>query len=690
MRQKLLNTRFLDPACGSGTFLVLIIARMRELGQKLFVPERELLEAILHNVVGFDLNPLAVLTARVNYLLAIADLLEYRRGDITIPVYLADSVRMPAAGTELFSQGTYEFPTAVGKFRIPAVLCTKERFDSFTNILAESIKSEIATDSFLRRIERELDLQPPEWNERMVDTLRELYEQMLNLHRQGLNSLWAQLLKNNFAPLAIGQFDYIVGNPPWVNWEHLPDRYREEIADLWRKMGAGGAMYLDKKWDISLLMTQIALTHFLKKGGKLGFVITQSAFKTNLGGRDFRKFKLPNGTPICVLHVDDMADLNPFEGASNRTAVMVLEKGKPTKYPVPYTVWRKHKGARFTYESTLEEVIKATRRLRFVAEPVDPRDPTSPWLTARPKALKAVRKVLGRSDYEAHAGAYTGGANGVYWVDIVYRRPDGLVVVRNLTEGAKVKVDEVTEAIEPDLLYPLLRGRDVKRWQAEPSAYILMTYLKQEGKLGIIPPETMESTYPRTLGYLKRFEGVLKKRSDYRHYFAPTGKPFYAMMPRPGTFAPWKVVWTRIAEIQAAVVGELEGKPIIPQETVTLVECETEKEAHYIAALVNSSPFQFAAVSYSQEGGKSMGSMHVLEHIRIPRYDASNPVHRRLAELSREAHEAAKVGDERRLQAIEEEIDQEAAKLWGLTDTELKEIQLSLRELGGEEREGDE
>jgi hypothetical protein len=141
------------------------------------------------------------------------------------------------------------------------------------------------------------------------------------------------------------------------------------------------------------------------------------------------------------------------------------------------------------------------------------------------------------------------------------------------------------------------------------------------------------------------------------------------------------VVWTRLARIEAAVVGLHEGKPIVPQETVTLVECSSANEAHYICALVNSSPFQFAAISYSQEGGKSMGSMHILEHIRIPRFDRKNPVHLRLAELSKQAHEAAKVGDEMRLREIEAEIDRQAAKLWGLSDDELRDIQQSLAEL---------
>jgi len=250
----------------------------------------------------------------------------------------------------------------------------------------------------------------------------------------------------------------------------------------------------------------------------------------------------------------------------------------------------------------------------------------------------------------------------------------------------------VTAPIEPDLLYPLLRGRDVQRWKAEPSALILMVQdpVKRRG----IDEKELQTRYPHTYRYLKRFESVLRERAAFKRYFTRKDKngrtvetgPFYSMFDVGDyTFAPWKVVWTRIAQIEAAVIGIRDGKPVVPQETVTLVECSGGEEAHYIAALVNSSPFQFAAVSYSQEGGKSMGSMHILENIRIPRYDSSNPVHRRLAELSQAAHEAAKVGDEKRLKAIEAEIDHTAAKVWGLTDEELREIQQSLKDLEGTE-----
>ena len=89
---KPLEIRVLDPSCGSGTFLILYISRLIRYANEHFLTDT-LAKYILENVVGYDLNPLAVLTARTNYLLAIADLIQHSRlGSIEIPIYLADSI----------------------------------------------------------------------------------------------------------------------------------------------------------------------------------------------------------------------------------------------------------------------------------------------------------------------------------------------------------------------------------------------------------------------------------------------------------------------------------------------------------------------------------------------------------------------------------------------------------------------
>lgn len=136
--------RLLDPACGSGTFLVLLIKYIKQRVSEGRQDAQEALEAILRNVIGFDLNPLAVIAARTNYLLALGDLLKARKGDIDIPVYQADSVLTPSQGTDLFDGSLYLLRTAVGVFRVPVIFAERERMDALANALDEAVEAGLA------------------------------------------------------------------------------------------------------------------------------------------------------------------------------------------------------------------------------------------------------------------------------------------------------------------------------------------------------------------------------------------------------------------------------------------------------------------------------------------------------------------------------------------------------------------
>ena len=114
------------------------------------------------------------------------------------------------------------------------------------------------------------------------------------------------------------------------------------------------------------------------------------------------------------------------------------------RYPVSYQYWKKRsegRGSAIGFDTPYEEVTteKVTFR-KWFAEPVDRAEETSAWITARELALRALHKVLGRSFYSAHEGANTGGANGIYWVEIMGFRPGGLAIVANITEGARRKI----------------------------------------------------------------------------------------------------------------------------------------------------------------------------------------------------------------------------------------------------------
>ena len=580
-------------------------------------------------------------------------------------------------------------PSTQKEFWIPEELVDKGQVDALCRLLEQCVGGNYQTEEFLARGQREL-----RWEDPLTErSLAELYEKVRRLEAEGRNGLWARIIKNAFAPVfrAAMRFDYVAGNPPWVNWESLADDYREATRELWEKYGLlTGRGQLERmrggKKDVAMLMLYSAMDSYLQDGGKLGFVITQTVLKTKGAGDGFRRFRLgEEGPHLQVLSAQDLVELQPFEGAINLTATIVLQKGEPTEYPVSYTVWQKAKPGRIGVDLSLEEVQERTRKTSLSATPVDNEQTTSPWLTASPAALAALQKVVGSSDYRAYAGVCTW-LNGVYWLRIVERRPDGLLRVENLHDVGKTKVNKAPPTlIEPDLVYPLLRGRDISRWQAIPSAYILMVQdpVRRTG----YEEAWLKVNYPYTYAYLKQFEDVLRQRSGYKKYFDPVKDPFYSMYDvAEYTFAPYKVMWRRmVGQIDGVVAEEFQDERLGPKvpvchEVTTFVPCRDHAEAHYFCAVLNSCFTSLISLSYST--GKSFGSPHVLEHVAIPKFEPANGVHQSLAFLSKRAHELAAQGNEgeAELRQIEEEIDRQAAELWGLTDEELAEVQRSLHE----------
>src|ERR1019366_756516 len=109
------------------------------------------------------------------------------------------------------------------------------------------------------------------------------------------------------------------------------------------------------------------------------------------------------------------------------------------------------------------------------------------------------------------------------------KAPQGLLRVRNMAEEAKEhNVEQKTALIEPRHVYPLVRSRDISRWSAKTSAYILVPQDPQ-ARRGI-PESMLRVEAPRTYGYLKAFEAQLSVRSGMIKYFdAEKGDPFYSV-----------------------------------------------------------------------------------------------------------------------------------------------------------------
>ena len=587
------DKRVLDPSCGSGTFLALCLRKAFDYADRYLIRPDELVAKLLTNITGFDLNPLAVIAARTNFLLGLGTLIRHAPR-IEIPVYFCDSIITPSEYTEeLFAHAKVSdrrVDTAKGTFSFPSEVIEREKIETVCALVEESVHIKRTREQFVAKLRERIS----NLSSHAEKLLAEIFEKIASLNRDRENGIWARFLKNQFAPVFVGSqtFDFVLGNPPWVNWQNLSDSYRDKTWRLWEdyglfSLGPNAARHGGGKKDLAMLFTYVCIDNYLKNNGRLGFIITQTLFKSKGAGDGFRRFRLGNREHFRVLQVDDLTEFQPFEGATNRTAIVTFQKGRRTTYPAEYAFWGKKKAnRRINFDGDLDEVLEGVETKKWKAEPVEKEEPTSPWISARPQALNAMHKAIGASRYRAYEGANTGGLSGASWLNITSRNSDGTLVVENLYDEGKIAVPYIETSVEADCVYPLLRGRDLQRWRAKPMAHLLMVQdvMSRRG----IDEEYLKQSHPLTYKYLQRFEDQLTKRAAFRKYFCKkvgrgTRKrlepfaPFYSLYNiGEYTIEPFKVCWREQAQfltcavVDSASVADIE-KVIIPDHKLMFV-----------------------------------------------------------------------------------------------------------------------
>jgi hypothetical protein len=470
------------------------------------------------------------------------------------------------------------------------------------------------------------------------------------------------------------KFDFVVGNPPWIRWGYLSSEYRKATLQMWQDYGLfslkGHAARLGGgEKDFSMLFTYASADYYLTKAGTLGFLITQEVFKSKGAGEGFRKFRLGDRDTLKVLKAHDLVSVQPFEGAANKTAAIILKKRGQTEYPVPYTIWKRKKGiGRVPTNLKLKEARKLLEKEMLLARPIGKTNGS--WQTIR-EGDGRLRHIEGENAYQSRLGARVE-PYGVFWLEILEVLSDGNLIVRNLVEKGKRKIWKVRGRIEADLVYPAVRGADIVRWGVKPEIHVLI--VQDLKKRCGHPTSVMMVKWPRTLEYLLAFKTELLNRAAYKKYHADTDRPFYSQYNIAGyTFARYKVVWKRMAnDIVAAVISqaktEFGWKTIIPTDTTSLFATEKEDEAHYLCAILNSLPVRKFIKSYSS-AGRGFGAPSVMEHVGTPKFDPKNKNHIRLSGLSKTLHQLRLDGKETEMSKLEEEVD---ATVWKLFEERKK------------------
>lgn len=436
-----------------------------------------------------------------------------------------------------------------------------------------------------------------------------------------------------------GGADRIVGNPPWVTWDRLDSAGPGSLA-TWRHYGllseSGMRTILGGgKKDLAMLVTYAAADRYLRLEGRLAFLLPESLFKSAVAGRGFRRFELPDGTPLGVERVETLGESRPFRGVGAKVAILVAKKGAVTRYPVPFPLCDR----------------QWNRSVEQWAEPADSADPLSPWKTWARHADRSLGGVLGHCDYAPRLGVNTGGAARIFYFTRLEIRARGLWRVRNGISGRAPGSPEEIE-LEAAHLFPALLGRDLGRWQARPTAWCLLVQdpVLRRG----IDERRLAAETPRALAYLGRWEEMLRSRAAFRRYFQRTDRsglrrdtaPFYSMF-NVGDYsmAPYKVAWNRMGHtLAAAVLEPVEGKPVLPRETHGMIAARSLEEADYLCAILNSGPVATALAAIAAVGGKSFATPGTIARLALRRFDPGSDLHQQISESGKEARRQVALG----------------------------------------------
>ena len=324
------------------------------------------------------------------------------------------------------------------------------------------------------------------------------------------------------------------------------------------------------------------------------------------------------------------------------------------------------------FDLSLPELVAISERRVCDARPVDANRSNSQWQTSPRVASPALKHLAGASSYTAKIGARTD-PYGVFQVRILKKIGKGVVLIQNCARAGKREIESVERPMEVDILFPLIRGRDVADWVVQPEVYVPM--VQDPATRAAIPEGKLRRQCPKAYDYFCHFKPELLKRGSGAVQAVMDASAFYAMFAvGVETFAPFKVVWRRMGNIfRTAVVSSvvdkfLGSKVVIPSDTVTFVPFDKEEEAFFFAGLIGSSPAKAAIYSFSPSG-RGLGAPGILKQLRIDTFKhADAKLRRRIARaaqaVTREC--SSTTVDASRVRSCLEGLDVLAAEYWGL------------------------
>ena len=478
---KLKSIKILDPACGSGAFPMGLLNRIVDVLEKIS-PEDSLyqlkLTLIENCIYGIDIQSIAVQISKLRFFISLICDCEKdpSKPNFGIPTLPNLETKFVCANS-LIDKQTED--SQGNLFEDPRIQETKDKLIDLRNehFRAKSAsqkrrlrESDDELRKFLAQLLAENDMasradaeQMARWNP---------YDQ--NASSEFFSAEWMFNVKDGF--------DLVIGNPPYIQLQNNSGELGKLYAPCgYQSFASTGDIYClfyERGWQL------------LKKSGHLCYITSNKWMRAGYGEK-LRTFLATKTNPQLLI---DFGGVKVFESATVDTNILLFEKGANAHKTLCAVTNKQNK-------DSLKQLSVFVQQQGNICD----FSGGDSWVILSPieqsikRKIEAVGTPLKDWDIQINYGIKTG-FNDAF---IITSEKRDEILANCATEDERKKTDE--------LIRPILRGRDIKRYGYEwAKLWLINTH---NGVKGRIPRIRIED-YPAVKAHLDQYWDKIKDRAD--------------------------------------------------------------------------------------------------------------------------------------------------------------------------------
>jgi type I restriction-modification system DNA methylase subunit len=461
-----------------------------------------------------------------------------------------------------------------------------------------------------------------------------------------------------------GGFDAVIGNPPYINIHTMTEWAPKEGAFYKSKFNSASK----GNYDIYVVFVERGIS-LLNKNGLLGYILPNKFFNAQYG-KPLRSIIMDGKHLMEIIHFGHQ---QVFENATTYTCLLFLGKqGKQDFHFVKVDNLTEWRSSNLANESTMSVKDISDGEWNFVAG-------KETGLFNKLESLKIKLNDITDSIYQ---GIVTG-ADPVF---ILMNQEDGTYYSEAI--GEKV-------TLEPELIHPLCKGAlNIRRYYIDKiTRSILFPYKIVNNKVVLLSSKEMAENYPKIWEYLKKNKNLLEARESgkWKH------EKWY------GIRRPQNVIKMNQENILTPCIAD--GACFTSNNSDFLyfigsgggggggygivLKTEEKLSYHYLLGILNSrvSTFYLRKVSSTFRGGYIALNRQYIEQLPIRTINFTDPVDKarhdrmvalvtQMLDLNKRLQDAKLEHEKtllsRQVEATDAAIDKLVYELYGLTEEEIK------------------